>query len=107
MKTTLELPDDLVRAIKLRAIHEGRKLKDVIADLLRAGLAPVPKSGRRNGPKLPKSLPLIKIRPVASADATQLPTKEWCDWLKDVDRQSEVERYEKALGHQHLDRADG
>jgi len=39
MKTTLDLPDDLVRAVKLRASQEGRKLKDAFADLLRQGLA--------------------------------------------------------------------
>lgn len=39
MKTTLDLPDDLVRAVKIRAVEENRKLKDVIADLLRRGLA--------------------------------------------------------------------
>src|SRR5882724_7863117 len=39
MKTTLELPDELVKEIKLRAVHEGKKLKDVVADLLRKGLA--------------------------------------------------------------------
>lgn len=39
MKTTLELPDDLVKELKLRAIHEGKKLKDAVADTLRAGLA--------------------------------------------------------------------
>jgi plasmid stability protein len=39
MKTTLELPDDLMKAIKLRAVHEGKKLKDAIAETLRAGLA--------------------------------------------------------------------
>jgi hypothetical protein len=41
MKTTLELPDDLVRAIKIRAVNEDRKLKDIIAELLRLGLAEV------------------------------------------------------------------
>ena len=39
MKTTLELPDDLVKEIKLLAVHQGMKLKDAIADLLRKGLA--------------------------------------------------------------------
>jgi plasmid stability protein len=39
MKTTLHLPDDLVREIKLRAVREGKKLKDEVADLLRKGLA--------------------------------------------------------------------
>ena len=38
MKTTLELPDDLVKAVKLLAVHEGKKLKDAVADLLRQGL---------------------------------------------------------------------
>lgn len=39
MKTTLELPDDLVRAVKIRAVQENKKLKDTIAELLRRGLA--------------------------------------------------------------------
>lgn len=39
MKTTLDLPDDLVRAVKIRAVEENKKLKDTIADLLRRGLA--------------------------------------------------------------------
>ena len=39
MKTTLDLPDDLMRDIKIRAVQENRKLKDAIADLLRRGLS--------------------------------------------------------------------
>jgi plasmid stability protein len=39
MKTTLDLPDDLVRAVKIRAAEENRKLRDVTAELLRRGLA--------------------------------------------------------------------
>ena len=35
----MDLPDDLMKEIKLRAVHEGRKLKDEMADLLRKGLA--------------------------------------------------------------------
>ena len=38
MKTTLDLPNALVREIKLRAVNDGRKLKDTIADLLKKGL---------------------------------------------------------------------
>ena len=38
MKATFDLPNDLVREIKLRAVNEGRKLKDVVADLIRRGL---------------------------------------------------------------------
>jgi len=42
MKTTLDLPDDLVRTIKLKAVREDRKLKDLIAELLRKGLETPP-----------------------------------------------------------------
>jgi hypothetical protein len=50
MKTTIDLPPDLVREMKLLAVHEGRKLKDVAADLLKRGLKAgdkMPKSGTR------------------------------------------------------------
>lgn len=39
MKTTIDLPPDLVRALKIRAVNEGRKLKELAADLLYRGLA--------------------------------------------------------------------
>lgn len=38
MKTTLDLPDDLVRRIKVQAAKSDRKLKDLVAQLLEAGL---------------------------------------------------------------------
>ena len=67
MKITLELPDDLVREIKLRAVHEGRKLKEAVADLLRKGLAaqsPSSKARRRSSLTKDKKtgLPLIVCR---------------------------------------------
>lgn len=39
MKTTLELPDELMHAIKLRAAVTNRKMKDVVADAITSGLA--------------------------------------------------------------------
>jgi plasmid stability protein len=39
MKITVELPDELIRAVKIRAATEGRKLKDVMAELVQRGLA--------------------------------------------------------------------
>ncbi len=38
MKTTLDVPDSLMRRVKIRAASEGRKLKEVIADLLEKGM---------------------------------------------------------------------
>lgn len=39
MKTTLDLPDALIREVKIHAIHQRKKLKDAIADLIVRGLA--------------------------------------------------------------------
>jgi plasmid stability protein len=38
MKTTLDLPDEIVREMKLRALMQGRTLRDLVADFLRQGL---------------------------------------------------------------------
>ncbi|MCI0358752.1 MAG: hypothetical protein L0211_09745 [Planctomycetaceae bacterium] len=39
MKTTVDLPDNLLRQIKLRAVRNGQKLKEAFVELLRKGLA--------------------------------------------------------------------
>jgi hypothetical protein len=39
MKTTLEVPDELMRRVKMRAIQRNQKLKDAIAQLLELGMA--------------------------------------------------------------------
>lgn len=57
MKTTFDLPPDLVRSVKLRAVHEGRKLKDVAADLLKRGL-----SSTESPTKPPPAKPRIEIQ---------------------------------------------
>jgi plasmid stability protein len=44
-KTTLEIPDDVMRAVRIRAVDENRRLKEVVADLLRRGLTAEPVSG--------------------------------------------------------------
>lgn len=66
MKTTIELPDSLVIQIKLRAIQEGRKLKDLIAELLQKGLeAPSPSPTDQTsclGYDNQSRLPVVKCR---------------------------------------------
>jgi plasmid stability protein len=58
MKTTLDLPDDLMREVKIRAVQENRKLKDAIADLLRRGLSQ--KAARRRSVSHRVRLPLVE-----------------------------------------------
>jgi hypothetical protein len=105
MKTTLDLPNDLVQEIKLRAVNERRKLKDVAADLLRSALASSPKSSSIPTDAVPKTLPMIKVRSGPPRSTSSLTPQEFCDWIKQLDLDLEVERYEKAIGHQHVDRA--
>ena len=38
MKTTLDLPEELMREVKIRAVVQGRTVKDLVADFLRQGL---------------------------------------------------------------------
>lgn len=81
MKTTLDLPDELVREIKLKAVHEGRKLKDAVAELLRAGLAAgAAKAQGRAARKTKPRLPLVKCRHAASA-ATEMTPRRVADIL--------------------------
>ena len=54
MKTTLDLPDELMREVKIRAIHEHKKLKDAIAEFIRKGMA----AGKTRRPKIPKPVKL-------------------------------------------------
>jgi plasmid stability protein len=54
MKTTLDLPDHLMRKVKIRAVHEHKKLKDTIAELIRKGMA----AGNTNRKKIPKPVKL-------------------------------------------------
>jgi plasmid stability protein len=52
MKTTLDLPDDLMREVKIRAVHEHKKLKDAIAEFIRNGMS------KTRPAKLPKAVKL-------------------------------------------------
>ena len=58
MKTTLDLPDELMRAVKIRAVEENKRLKETVADLLAHGLA------RQRGAPMPArrrvELPLVE-----------------------------------------------
>jgi plasmid stability protein len=80
MKTTLDLPDSLVKQVKLRALQDGRKLKDAVADLLRKGLAaaanekpadhaPAVTTDKQTG------LPLIKCKHTATPEAELTPER--------------------------------
>ena len=64
MKTTLELPDELMSEVRVRAAKEGRKLKDLVAELIRSGLEQETRPGGAPGPR--PALPLIECAHRAS-----------------------------------------
>ena len=75
MKTTLDLPDELVREVKLRALNENRKLKDAVAELLRKGLAAPEGDKAMMAPSAMKrdrktGLPVIECRKGATREIT-------------------------------------
>lgn len=70
MKTTLDLPADLVREMKLRAAHEGRKLRDVATEIFRRGLSQP--SSHSEAPKHRVKLPLIECKAATELTAEQV-----------------------------------
>jgi hypothetical protein len=49
-KTTLDLPDELMREVKIRAVHEQKKLREMIVELLQKCIAAT-ETPRRKIPK--------------------------------------------------------
>jgi plasmid stability protein len=98
MKTTLDLPEDLVRAVELRARREGRKLNDAVADLLREALAastaPQPQwtvhAVARIETDPTTGLPVIQGDP--DAPASQMTTAEMLALYRDSQLQEDLER---------------
>jgi hypothetical protein len=97
MKTTLELPDALVKQVKLRALQEGQKLKDAVADLLRKGLAstsapmvPRPLSSPRVAKDPATGLPLIVCDP--KAPASKMTTEKLIGLEQEAQTEEDLER---------------
>ena len=79
MKTTLDLPAELVRRLKLRAIHEQRKLKDLAAEVLRDGLEARSPRRREKPARIGKDkktgLPVILCRRASGHDKELTPDR--------------------------------
>lgn len=90
MKTTIDLPDELVREVKLRAVMQGRTLRDLVADFIRQGLgmsAPETLEGPPAGSKVTvggNGLPVIVCR--TDAAASRMSAKD----LLDLEQQAQT-----------------
>ncbi len=80
MKTTFDLPDELIREVKLRAVVQRRTVKDLVAEFLRQGLGMAPSAPPKPPPAGsmveigPKGLPVIRCNP--KAPATRMSAKK-------------------------------
>jgi hypothetical protein len=72
MKTTLDVPDELMRRVKMCAVQRNQKLKDTVAQLLEAGMAAAPADPRPARPPRPvrlKRRPPLTIGDIETAIA--------------------------------------
>jgi plasmid stability protein len=70
----LDLPDELMRAIKVRAAQQDRKIKDVVAELLKYGLSRA-EGGSTISPPRRVELPLVHCGHTARADREMTPER--------------------------------
>jgi plasmid stability protein len=88
MKTTLDLPSDLVREMELRAALEGRNLRDLAMEILRRGLSKNAPSCERSGQRV--KLPLIQCHAPTTDPApeqvAEVLLKQEVEWIDEVAR---------------------
>ena len=94
MKTTLELPDDLMRGMKIRAATQGRKLKDVIADAIRDSLVskrePLTEAPPLVISRSAHGLPYIKCKPATDKPAPTF--EELQSLIEDTQLEEDLQR---------------
>jgi plasmid stability protein len=80
MKTTMDLPDELIREVKLRAVVQRRTVKDLVAEFLREGLGmePLRRPKKRSANSMvvigQNGLPVVRCAP--DAPAARMSVKE-------------------------------
>src|SRR5258706_15448422 len=100
MKTTLDLPDDLVKEVQLRASREGRELGAAVVELLRKGLAtPVVQPSAAPPPRIATDpvtgLPVIEGAP--DAPISRMSTQEIYALIHSTQEEEDLERLGASL----------
>ena len=95
MKTTLELPDELMRELKVRAAIEGKKLREVVAEALRVRLlstSHVHPESRRVSVKTDPTTTLPVVAAVTDSPATGMTREEVIRTEQDAQYREDVRR---------------
>jgi hypothetical protein len=96
MKTTFDLPDELVREVKLRAVVQGRTVKELVAELLSEslGLALHPSSQGPSRSRMVEvgghGLPVVRCDP--RAPATRMKAKALLKLEQETQLQEDLRR---------------
>ncbi len=93
VKTTMDLPDELIREVKLRALEQRRPLKDLVADYLKQGLGLGPSAEPASSPRVEigaRGLPVIRCAP--DAPATRMSLAEVLKLEQDSQAKEDLER---------------
>ncbi len=89
MRTTIDLPDELFRDLKVRAARDGLKLKDLVARFVEAGLRDyAPANG--SAPRRRSEFPIIRM-----ASGQPLPALTNAD-IEDILLAEDIERLKAA-----------
>jgi hypothetical protein len=90
MRTTLDLPDPLFKAVKTRAVQQGVKLKDLLAIYIEAGLrAPLLPEKTYGGGGNPNPLPVAW-----AADGTVTPARTNAELFALLDEE-DIEKFHR------------
>src|ERR1043166_9538427 len=101
MKTTLDLPDELIREVKLRAVHQRRTVKDLVAEFIRQGLglAPLGRAKKRPASSIvtvgERGLPVIRCNP--NAPATRMSVKKLLALEQELQTEEDLKRARLSL----------
>ena len=101
MKTTLDLPDELIREVKLRAVVQGRTLRDVVAEFLRQGLGIETDRPAKSFPEDSlvsvggEGLPVVRC--ASGAPASKMSVKELLRLEQDTQLQEDSRRARKSF----------
>ena len=96
MKTTLDLPDELIREVKLRAVVQRRTVKDLVAEFIRQGLGMPPREELKKRPASSRveiqenGLPVIRCNP--HAPATRMSVEELLALERESQTQEDLQR---------------
>lgn len=91
MRTTVDIPDELYRHLKVRAAASGMKVKELITRYLEGGLA-APDKQARGGQRRP--IPVLLPKRGGGAPVDTLTAAD----LRRMEEAEDLERYVRSLG---------